>query len=346
MMALMVLSAWSASIPAEEVSITVLDWQGYEDPSFHPAYVSTMGRSPDFVLFSDEEEALRKLKAGLRADVAHPCSQSVALWRDAGLLEPLDTSKLVHWNKLDPALRDLPGFVQDRMHFVVPFEWGNTGLVYRTDLVPAEDVASLLVFADPRYAGKVSISANVDDAYALALLAIGVKDWSDLSDQQFEAASAFLRKVHRNVRFYWIANSDISQALGSGEVEIAWAWNETPTTLQASGQPVTMNKDTEEGLSTWVCGYVILKDHPGPSDQIYHYLNAVSDPGIAGYLVEAWGYGHGNRDGMGAIDPDLLEEKSFARTDEFKAKMLFQSPLPPAMRRRMISEFDKIKAGF
>ena len=70
----------------------------------------------------------------------------------------------------------LPG--HEGKPYFVPIDWGNTALVYRTDLVPEEDVVSLQVFTDPKYQGKISIGDNVDDAYALGFLAIGVTDWT------------------------------------------------------------------------------------------------------------------------------------------------------------------------
>ena len=35
-----------------------------------------------------------------------------------------------------------------------------------------------------------------------------------------------------------------------------------------------MKRDTKEGLSTWVCGYVLLKDAPGNLDKAYEFLSA------------------------------------------------------------------------
>ena len=64
-------------LQAADKSLTVFDWSGYETPDFHPAYVEKHADSPKFTYFGDEEEALQKLKAGFRADVAHPCSQSI-----------------------------------------------------------------------------------------------------------------------------------------------------------------------------------------------------------------------------------------------------------------------------
>lgn len=329
-------------------TLTVFDWSGYEDPAFHPAYTQKHDGSPEFSFFGDEEEAFQKLRSGFKADVAHPCSQSVVKWREAGLLEPLDTAKLTAWNDILPNFKAMKNLMtsDDGTAWFIPFEWGNTVLTYRTDTVKPEEIASLKAFADPRFKDRVSIGDNVDDAYALASLAIGLKDWTEMTDAQFAEASAFLREVHKNVRLYWTDNTDLSQALASGEVDLAWAWNETATTLQAESQPVAIKKDTQEGLSTWVCGYVRLKGAEASADLAYDYLNAVTEPAVAAYMVESWGYGHSNAKGMAAVDPKILAEKGYADVDAFVANTLFQSPMPTELRQKMIAEFEKIKSGY
>jgi spermidine/putrescine transport system substrate-binding protein len=329
-------------------TLTVFDWSGYEDPAFHPKYTEKHGGSPDFSFFGDEEEAFQKLRSGFKADIAHPCAQSIVKWREAGLLEPLDTSKLASWNDMLPNFKAMKNLMtsEDGTAWFIPFEWGNTVLTYRTDTVKPEEISSLKAFADPKFKDRVSIGDNVDDAYALAGLAIGLKDLTTMTDAQFQEASAFLREVHKNVRLYWTDNTDLSQALASGEVDLAWAWNETATTLQAESQPVAIKKDTKEGLSTWVCGYSRLKGAEGSPDLAYDYLNAVTDPSVAAYMVESWGYGHSNAKGMAAVDPKILQDKGYADVDAFVANTLFQAPIPTDLRQKMIAEFEKIKSGY
>ena len=157
------------------------------------------------------------MRSGFKADLAHPCSQSVNKWREAGLLEPLDTSKLTGWDDILPGIKAMKGLMtsDDGTAWFLPFEWGNTVLTYRTDTVKPEEVQSLKAFADPKFKDRVSIGDNVDDAYALASLAIGVKDWTKMNDAQFAEASAFLREVHKNVRLYWTDNTEVTQ--GDGE---------------------------------------------------------------------------------------------------------------------------------
>jgi spermidine/putrescine transport system substrate-binding protein len=339
----------SPGLPASAAdNLTVFDWSGYEDPGFHPSYTAKYGTEPDFSFFGDEEEAFQKLRSGFKADIAHPCSQSVSKWREAGLLQPLDPAKLTNWNDVLPGIAKMNNLMKsdDGKAWFIPFEWGNTVLLYRSDKIKDEEVSSLKAFADPKFKDRVSIGDNVDDAYALASLAIGLKDWTKMSDAQFAEASAFLRQVHKNVRLYWTENTDLSQAMASGEVDLAWAWNETGTTLQKDNIPAVMKKDTKEGLSTWVCGYVHLKDATAPADMVYDFLNSVTEPAIAPYIVDAWGYGHSNAKGMAATDKALLKAKGLDDIDKFIGNTLFQSPVPVALHEKMIAEFEKIKAGY
>ncbi len=340
----------SASTPAlaADADLTIFDWSGYEDPAFHPAYVDKYGGSPTFAFFADEDEAFAKLMAGFETDLAHPCSQSVVKWRDAGLLQPLDTSRIAGWDDIMPGIKAMKDLVMtdDGKAWLLPFDWGNTAMTYNTEKVDEADVQSLKAFADPKFEGRVSIGDSVDDAYALAYLATGKKDWTDVSDEDFQKASDFLRAVHKNVRLYWTDGTELAQAMGGGEVDIAWAWNETATTLSADGQPVKMKKDTDEGLSTWVCGYTLMKDAPGNIDKAYDFLSAVNAPEVSAYIVTAWGYGHGNAAGMKAIPAADLEASGYGDVDAFVDNTLFQSPVPPEQKQKMIAEFEKIKAGY
>ena len=336
------LIAFASPALAVDEELIILDWSGYEDPGFHQMYIEQHGDSPAFSPFGEEEEAFQKLRAGFKADVSHPCSQSVRKWYDAGLLDPLQTDKIAHWDDLNKGM--VEAFKFGDSYYAMPADWGATAIAYRNDLVPEEDVQSLQVFVDPKYAGKTSIADNVDDAYALAFLATGVSDWNMATHEDLDRASAWLREAHKNVRDYWVDGTGLAQLMAPGEVVIAWAWNETPTTMNADGHPIGYNRETTEGSSTWFCGYVDLADGPNDEAKVYDFFNAWNDPGTVDYLVNAWGYGHGNATAMSMIGAEALESSYL--TDITSVPLLFQGPLNYDLREAMIAEFEMIKAGF
>lgn len=331
---------------AGDSELTVFDWAGYEDPEFYTTYTAKYGDGPTYAFFGDEEEAFQKLRSGFHADAAHPCSQSVPKWIEADLLEPLDTSRITLWNDLEPSFREIEAYKKDGQYYFVPIDWGNTAATYNTELLPEADIASLKAFADPKHAGRVSLPDNVDDAYALGFLGIGIKDWTTATDEQFKAASDFLRAVHQNVRTYWADGASLAQLMQSGEVYLAWAWNETYSTMSYEGHPIAMKRDTTEGSSSWVCGYVKLKDGEGSDDKFYDFVNAWLEPATANYIVSAWGYGHANATAMAAMNVEDLAAAGLDSTEALRAGTLWQAPVPSALREKMIAEFELIKAGF
>ncbi|MGJ8570219.1 MAG: extracellular solute-binding protein [Hoeflea sp.] len=320
--------------------LIVLDWSGYEDPGFIGAYIEKHGGTPNYSFFGEEEEAFQKLRAGFEVDVAHPCSQSVSKWQLAGLIEPLDTSRIDRWDDVNDVKES---FAIDGKYYMLPTDWGTTSLVYRTDLVDAAKMSSLQAFLDPEFAGRVSLPNNVDDIYALGFLATGVTDWTEATQEQFEAASAWLRKAHPNVVTYWADGAELAQLMSTGEASLAWAWNETPTTLIGEGVAVASNREATEGSSSWFCGYVNVVDGPNSEDLMYDFLNAWMEPGSAEYIVNEWGYGHGNQTAVAALGAETLDGVGLGPVS---APVLAQTPLDNQMREQMIVEFEKIKAGF
>jgi len=105
----------------------------------------------------------------------------VTKWREAGLLQPLDTSKITGWKDLNPgimAMKNLATTDDGKAWFIAV---GLGQHAAHLQLLPDRRQGradSLKAFADPKFKGRVSIGDNVDDAYALASLAIGLRDWT------------------------------------------------------------------------------------------------------------------------------------------------------------------------
>ena len=136
--------------------------------------------------------------------------------------------------------------------------------------------------------------------------------------------------------------------MSSGEVDLAWAWNDAAV-QSAAGRRADQDASATptEGLSTWVCGYVLLKDAPGSADKAYDFLSAVNDPDVADYMVKDLGLRPRQRQGHGGGRPGgAAAKRAMPTSEKFVDKTLFQSPVPTELKQQMIAEFEKIKAGY
>ena len=299
--------------------------------------------SPTFAFFGEEEEAFQKLRAGFRADIAHPCPQSVDKWRQAGVIEPWDLSKIPNFEKIAEVYKTAPVLTEGDDVYFIPADSGATAIAYNSEEVSKDAVQTLQVFADPAYAGRISLPDNTDDIFSLAYLATGTTDWTTASVEDFERAAAWLRAVHPNVRAYWTDGAELGQLMATGEVLISWAWNETPVLLAEDGLPIAYERAPLEGSAIWTCGLVNLVDGPGSEDKAHAFANGWLEASVADYIVNEWGYGHANTEAMAAIDPETLDRVGLGSVD---APLLAQLPMDLELREMMIREFEKIKAGF
>lgn len=340
----------TAEAPAypQDDELTVFEWAGYELPDFHKAYIDKYGKTPTFTFFGEEEEALQKMRSGFRADVSHPCTYSTARWRDAGLLKPIDTSRIDHWSGIFPNLLTLRGNqdAEGRDYFV-PWDWGNSSVIYRTDLVdPAYlQEESWNILFDERYKGRLATYDSVDGVLAVTGLAAGVKDIFNPDDAETEVMREMLAKQRDLLRFYWTDQTLVEQGIASGELVASYAWNSALVNLKKQGVPVAYMKP-KEGILTWVCGLVAIEGGPGKDEKLYDYLSALLAPDAGAYLINEYGYGHSNRESFKLVPPERLADLGISDAESHMAGGVFFDEIAPDVREKWINIFEEVKAGY
>ena len=333
-------------------SLYVFDWGGYELPEFYTTYVDKYKTQPSYTLFGEEEEALQKLRAGFTADVGHPCTYSTRRWRDAGVLAPIDTSRLSNWGGVFPSLKTLPGSQDESgQDWFVPADWGNSSVLFRPDLAPeyvdteTEKNESWAILFDEKYANRLGIFDSVDGVMAVVGSVIGAENVFDMTDAELEEAAELLRKQREVLRFYWTDQSSVEQALASGELVASYAWNSAVVELKNQGVDVVY-MNPKEGIWTWVCGLVLLNDGPGDRDKAYEFIDAWLAPESGKNLIEMYGYGHANAKSFELVDPATLSDLGISDPATMMASSRFFGEIEPDVREKYINLFDEIKAGF
>ncbi len=330
----------------DPASLAVFEWAGYELPEFYPAYVEKYGTEPNFALFAEEEEALQKMRAGFPTDITHPCSGSVARWKDAGALRPVDHTRIDAWGDIFPTTLEIRGVKIDGEFYFMPWDWGNSSILYRTDLLPlTEDEMSYDVLLRPELQGKISMFDSVDSSYAVGALLIGAEDIFAMTDEEIKRATEVVRRLHANVRFYWASPTEFEQAMAAGELIAAWSWNSSIIDLKNQGIPVAY-MNPKEGIMTWICGFSLGSSGEAADGLVYDYLNAAMEPRAGKYLIEAYGYGHSNKNTYDLIDSEILESLGILDPVALMAQGNFYDEIPSDIREKMIIKFDEVKAGF
>ncbi|MSP82413.1 MAG: extracellular solute-binding protein [Alphaproteobacteria bacterium] len=318
-----------------------LTWSGYEIPELHPPFVAKYGRQVDYSNFADTTEAFQKIRAGYRPDLAHPCTTEMRVWTDAGILLPIDTGRLANWESLFPSLRSQNGVAFGGETYFVPTDWGNSSVIYRTDLVDAEESWAMLF--DERYAGKISPYDTYENIQAAAAV-LGIDPMNIPDDALYGPIADLLRKQRKITRDYWSTATELDQMLASGEVVIAYAWNETYKRLKEQGVPVAYARP-KEGIWGWCCGLVCVKDGEGDDQMTYDFIDAWLSPEAGKYLIEEFGYGHANKIAFEIADPAIVENLGLTDPEALMAGSVFFGSYDPVSNEKFNLLWEEIKAG-
>jgi len=320
--------------------VTYFTWSGYDVPDFFPGYVKKYGTNPNLPVFSDEEEAFQKLRAGFFADVAHPCSGRIKRWRDAGVVQSIDTSRLSNWGDVFAVLKTVNGAGDDGKQWFIPIDWGNTSVLYRADLVQPKEESWTLLW-DERYKGRLSIGEDITDTAIICGLLAGVQDPYAMTDADIAKVKELLIKQKPLLRFYWSDTTVLEQAMATGEVVAASAWNSSIATLRKQGIDVKY-MNPKEGRLTWCCGLVLTAEAK-ETDKAYDLIDAMLSPEAGVWLIN-YGYGHSNRKAFEQVSEEVLAERGLAKNAEEHLKNgLFSKD--NARLDDLQQMFEAVKAG-
>jgi spermidine/putrescine-binding protein len=328
------------------VNLTVFEWAGYDVPELHQAFIDKYGASPQFPLFGAEEEALQKLRSGFQVDVMHPCSYNCKRWREAGVLAPIDTSRLSNYPDIWPKFQEIPQTKVDGQTWFVPFDCGNSSILYRTDLVDPADVAdpSWGLLFNEKYKGRLAMFNTDTTLIEIAARVLGLPNFNSLSDAELELVRPMLEKQRDLMRFYWDDATQIEQALASGEIVAAYAWNGSVKALRDQGVPVEY-MIPKEGILTWVCGLTLSSAPIGDEQQAYDFIDAMLSPEAGEFLIAEQGYGHSNRKAYERVAPEVLAGLGFDNAEEKFALASVSDEADEPYRSKYIALVEEVKAG-
>lgn len=321
--------------------LTYFTWSGYELPEFSKSYMAAHPEGFEAPTFGDDDDALTKVKAGFHPDLAHPCYDKVSRWAREGLLQPIETGRIKNWDKIFPVFANLPDLqAGPGKVWMVPWDWGNTSILYRTDLVKDPERSWNLLW-DKAYAGRMTVIDAVHDTPVVAAILAGVNPF-DMTADQMQKVAAKLREQRPLLSSYTTDMTSVEQALASGGLVAAMTWNASAVALKKQGLPVEFMKP-KEGMLTWACGFVMMKDSPNV-DLAYDFINSRLETEAGKKLIEDYGYGSATSSAFAAVPAEELQKLELPSDPNVALRSTtFTAPMKQA--EDLAKMFEKVKAG-
>lgn len=261
-----------------EGTVALLVWQGYDDEdAAKPLTDKGVKLSAQYV--ANNDEFVTKLRGGGQGkfDIITPYHGYLEALYRADLIQPLDYSKLPSTKSYLPQFANAEFNRFDGEVYSAPLVWGDTPMVYRSDLVktPPE---SWLDLRNPEWRDRVVMW---DDGFGHILLyakaLFGPEAPNELTREQLDEVIATLTEVKKNAVTIAASHGDVADILTRGDGEIATeSWAFVAAQVNAKGKPAKTHLPKEGGFA-WADSYAIPTGAPNP-DAAYAFIDTMVSP--------------------------------------------------------------------
>ena len=340
-----------------EKTLNLYIWSDYLAPDTLENFTKKTGIAVNMDVFDSSELLEAKMLAGGSGyDVVVPNGPVLARFIKAGIVQPLDRSKLSNLANQDAAIAGRAASSDpNNAHGIVDM-WGTSGIGYNAAKVKealGEDapVDSWKLILDPAYASKLAacgiyVFDSPADVFELTLAYMGKDPHSTVPDDYAGAAATWqavrphIAKFHNSEYISALANGDICVAMGfSGDI------------FQAADRAKEVGKGVEiaysipkEGAVMWFDFLAIPKDAPHPT-AAHVFLNYILEPEVMAAITNEVFYANANAKAAPFVSKEIMEDENVYPAAEMMQR-LFPETAPSAEIETLRSRlWNGVKTG-
>jgi spermidine/putrescine transport system substrate-binding protein len=329
------------SFPPPQKSMSVLEWTGYDDPLYWADFkAANPNVDVNFTFGESDADVYGKMKAGDQSDLFHAYTGWLQFYVDEGLAQEIDTSRLSNWDKVPDSFKAVGQF--NGKQYFVPFDWGFTSILYRTDKVPAP-IDTWAALFDNQYAGHISMWDDGPSAVTTSAYVHGY-DETAITDAQLAAIKAeWIAQAPLNFSYWTSDQTELVPWMTSADVTVAYAWQGAYATLLKNNVPVAYS-DPKEGRNSWVGVYGISKNSTNLAND-YAFLDGKLGEVTGTNLVNNFYYGSANADVMSSITDEQLKQAFSIDDPTVLQRTNFTPNLTAAQRDAWTAMWADVKAS-
>jgi putative spermidine/putrescine transport system substrate-binding protein/spermidine/putrescine transport system substrate-binding protein len=349
---------------AAKPTLSIICFQGYAEDSWVKPFEEKYNCEVKITYAGTVEEHFTKVKAApSEYNIVSIDSGRVLLYKDAGLLQPIDTSKLSNYNKIGEYFREHPyGKMPDGSKLHVPVVWGTQTITVNTGKVPSDMLAKFLsktkdgkhetvsldILTAPESKGYTAFFDESTNVVSIAAIHLGIKNPFQFGSGDWDKVADRLYKWKQNARTFTTGLDSEFGVMTAEDAMILLGGNDALINLrleEAGVRDSFTQYAMTEGTICWIDGWVITKPTSGASlDLALKYMDyMIGDQGQK-ELAELVGFGIVNPVGASGFNPVILDSTFWYGEDigNFPAPLYIMVPEEDPGAR--VELWNKVKA--
>jgi spermidine/putrescine transport system substrate-binding protein len=339
-------------LPPLPKTLVFYDWVGDMPQPILDAFTKAFAIEVDYQVYNSQEEGADEIRKGKAVDVVILEGQVLgSLLRDK-LIHPLNYGNIPNFRNISANFRDL-AYDPNNKHSV-PYQWGTSGLVYRTDLLPAPAPTSWLDLWRPELTKQVTTWDLARYGVGATLKSLGYS-LNATDPAQLEAAKKKLMDLVPNMWAISINDDSINDApladnISSGRAALAVGFSYDAASgrdqrVEAGGKATDVDYVLpKEGSLLWGDNFAI----PNTSPNQYAaelFINFMLLPEVSAQITNTNFYATPNDQALPLVEKDIRENPwIFPQSEQLTGSEFFLA-LPPAIESQYLAIWAEFSAA-
>lgn len=341
---------------AQDRVVNVYNWSDYIGEGVLDDFTKETGIAVTYDVYDSNEVLETKLLAGGSGyDVIVPTDKNLSRMIQAGVILPLDASKIPNLANQWPVIAERLATYDPGNQYSTNYMWGTTGIGYNVDKInermPDAPVDSWAMLFDPNIVSKfadcgVHVLDSSDDVLPAALNYLGLNpDSKDPGDLQkagdlLKSVRPFIQKFHSSEYVNALANGDICMAMGySGDI-----LQSRDRAAEAANGVTIAYSIPKEGAVIWMDNFAVPADAPHP-DEAFEFINFMLRPDIAARNSNYVFYANGNLASQAELDEAVKGDPAIYPDEATLANLYTLTPYDPRTQREATRIWTEVKTG-